>query len=265
MKTSRWVPFLLLVAAPLSGQRRGQAESPTTVRGVVVDALHGDPLPNTMIRLVDARRGVLTDSLGRFAIPDVRLGADMMAVKQYGYEEVDVEIEFHEDHPFLRIELQPGPIALQGFEVVADRLALMKQRLQNRRNATATAVRAYDQERLNRSGARDAVDFLAMNGGIRPADCSARGASSFTRPGRPNLGWSSPSCVERRGGTLEPRVYIDEAWAIGGLDQLAMYHPYEFYTVEVYSSGAEIHAYTHNFMEMMARRPMALIPIELFR
>jgi hypothetical protein len=264
MKASRWALVFLFIATPLAAQRRAQEEPRTTIRGVVVDGRLGDPLPNTMIRLVDARRGVLTDSLGRFTLPNVRLGADMMAVKQYGYEELDVEIEFREDHPLLRIELQPGPVALEGFNVVANRLAVMEQRMESRRNATAVSVRAFDQERLNRSPARDMVDFLAMAGGVRPTDCASRGPTSLVGAGSPSLGWTSIGCIERRGGVMAPRVYIDEAWAIGGLDQLAMYQPYEFHTVEVYSSGAEIRAYTHNFMEMMARRPMALIPLEMW-
>jgi hypothetical protein len=265
MKASRWILVLLFLAAtPIAAQQRAREEPRTTVRGVVVDALRGDALPNTMVRLVDARRGVLTDSLGRFTLVDVRLGADMLAVKQYGYQEVDVDIDFREDHPMLRIELQPGPIALEGFEVVANRLAVMEQRMRSRRNATAVSVRSFDQERLNRSPARDMLDFLAMSGGVRPIECSARGVSSFIASGSPTLGWGSMGCIERRGGVTAPRVYIDEAWAIGGLDELAMYQPFEFHTVEVYSSGAEIRAYTHNFMELMARRPMALIPLEMW-
>lgn len=252
--------------SPAAAQQQRVTDAPprTTLRGVVVDALHGDPLPNAMIRLVDAHRGVLTDSLGRFVIAGVPLGADVMAVKQYGYEEIDAEVVLRENHPTLRIELQPGPVALEGFEVVADRLAVMKQRLQDRRNATATAVRTFDQEELNRTAARDMLDFLAISGGVRPADCASRGPTSFGNAGPAALGWSSGSCVERRGGVLAPRVYIDEAWAIGGLDELGTYKPYELFAVEVYGGGGEIRAYTHNFMDRMAGRTMALIPIGLW-
>ena len=266
MRAHRWgLVLLLLTAAPAAAQQqRAVAEPRTVLRGVVVDAVRGDPLPNTMIRLVDHRRGVLTDSLGRFAIADVRLGSEMMAVKQYGYDEIDVVVEVRENHPLLRVELQPGPVALEGFTVVADRLATMQRRMANRRNAAAVSVRTIDQEKLNRSASRDMVDFLTMNGGIRPTDCASRGASSFVSSGRGTLGWSSGSCIERRGGIMAPRIYIDEALAIGGMDQLQMYVPYEFHTVEVYSGGAEIRAYTHNFLERMARRPMVLIPLEMF-
>jgi hypothetical protein len=259
---------LLLAAAPLSAQQRAQEEPRTTVRGVVVDGLRGDPLPNTMIRLVDQRIGVLTDSAGRFVIANVRLGTEMMAVKQYAYEEIDVEVEFRENHPTLRIELQPGPLALEGFTVVADRLATMTQRLASRRNAAPVSVRALDQSKLLRSTARDMSEFLWFDGGLMPTDCSSgfRGpgpATSFIQ--RPSSGGLSGmgSCVLRRGQPARPKVFIDESPTIGGIDELGSYQPSNFYLVEVYSSGNEIHAYTHGFMERMARRPMALIPIIL--
>ncbi|MSR36164.1 MAG: carboxypeptidase-like regulatory domain-containing protein [Gemmatimonadetes bacterium] len=258
--------LLLFVATQLAAQQSARAEGRTTVRGVVVDALNGDPLPNTMIRLVDDRRGVLADSLGRFVIPNVRIGTQLVAVKQYGYEELDFEVDFEADNPSLRIELEPGPVALQGFDVVADRLAVMKQRMQSRRNAAPVSVRVIDQERLNRSAARDMVDFLNLQG-VQLASCATRrgpqAATSF-QPASSSGGSSMSSCVLRRGQAVEPTVYIDEARTIWGLDELAMYKPYEMYLVEVYSNGGQVRAYTHNFMERMARRLIALIHVGLW-
>ena len=265
MSAGRWSLLLLLVAAtPLTAQQRtARDETRTTLRGVVVDALRGDPLPNAMVRLVEANRGVLTDSLGRFVFLGVPLGPEQLAVKQYGYAELGAEIDVRLDHPLLQVELDPGPVALQGFDVVADRLAVMKQRLRNRRNAAPVSVHALDQDRLSRSAARDMVDFLAFEAGMMMVPC-AQG-----RPG-PALAFQPASsipastyCVIRRGQTWSPRVFIDEAPTIGGVDELAMYKPYELHLVEVYSSGLEIRAYTHNFMERMARRPMTLIPVHL--
>lgn len=268
MHARRALLVLLLAAGPVAAQQPAR-QPRATVRGVVLDALHGDPLPNTMVRLMDAKRGVLADSLGRFTFTDVPLGPQLLAAKQYGYGELNVEIEVVEDQSFLQLELQPGPVAIEGFEVVADRLAEMKQRLQNRRNGTATSVRSIDQQRLQRSAARDMLDFLELEANVRPINCSEawgeQGTTAFGLPGGAAQGWRrAGSCVARRGRVSSPRVFIDEAWAIGGLDQLAMYQPYEFYLVEVYAQGGEIRAYTHNFMERMAGQTMALIPIELW-
>ena len=69
------------------------------------------------------------------------------------------------------------------------------------------------------------------------------------------------SCVLRRGSATEPRVYIDEAPIIGGLQFLGMFRPYELYLVEVYSAGLEIRAYAHWYMGRLAGRPTALFPV----
>jgi hypothetical protein len=60
---------------------------------------------------------------------------------------------------------------------------------------------------------------------------------------------------------MEADVYIDEVRTIGGLDQLQDYLPQDFYLVEAYGGGLQIRAYTHHFMDRMARRPMALLPV----
>ena len=247
--TARFGTLLLALTlvAPLAAQERIREEPRLTLRGVVVDALHGDPLPNTMLRLVEENRGMLADSLGRFAFADVPPGSYTLAVKQYGYDEVIVDLDLAAETPALQIELDPGPYALEGFTVVADRLAVMKQRLRTRRNATATSVQAMDQSRLARSASRDMLEFLQIETFLQPVACS-----SF---------YIGSQCVVRRGAAVQPRVYIDEAPVIGGLDQLGTYRPYELYLVEVYSRGSEIRAYTHQFMDRMARRPMALFPI----
>jgi hypothetical protein len=74
----------------------------------------------------------------------------------------------------------------------------------------------------------------------------------------------STNCIIRRGRTVSPKVYIDEVPAIGGLDVLESYPTAQIYALEVFSQGAEIRAYTYNFMQRMAERPMALIPISLW-
>jgi hypothetical protein len=147
----------------------------------------------------------------------------------------------------VQIGLEPKPVMLDGISVVADRIELMQRRLTSRRRAFAQASRAFEQDRLMRSAAFDMAEFLYLEASLAPAPC-----------GRGRLG---SACVLRRGQSIEPRVYIDEAPVLGGLEQLASYQPHDLYLVEVYSLGLEIRAYTHMFMERMARRPMPLIPI----
>ena len=256
--------ILLLLATPLAAQRQlRDADARTTLSGVVVDALRGDALPNSIVILADENRGMLTDSLGRFSFRNVRFGPQLLAVKQYGYEEVNLDLDLLEGHSPVRVELRPGPIALEGFIIVADNLAAMNRQIRNRRNAYGGAARAISQARLAASGARNVIDFLQVRGGLQLHRCGSQRAGPGTSFHPAGGGRAAGRCVLRRGSSVRPRVYIDEAPIVGGLEFLAMFRPYELYLVEVYSSGLEVRAYTHWFVERMATRPGKLWPIGL--
>jgi hypothetical protein len=247
------IALLLLLAAstPLAAQRTlRDPDARTTFRGVVVDKLHGDPLPGAIVLMVDENKGTLTDALGRFTFADVELGPQLIAVKQYGYAEVNLDLDLLAGADPVTIELNPGPIALEGFTVIAQNLASMTAQLATRRKAFAGPVRAHDQSRLAQSGADDVMAFLTMEGGVDLRRCGGSGRMTT-------------ACVLRRGSLAEPRVYIDEARVVGGLAFLAMFKPYELFLVEVFSGGAEIRAYTHWYMERMAEQPRLLWPIGL--
>ena len=97
MIASTRIPLLLLaLATPLAAQQSPKEEVRTTLRGVVVDGLHGDSLPNAIVLLVDSQRGLLSDSLGRLTFPGVPVGVHLLAIKQYGYAEVNLEVEVAE-------------------------------------------------------------------------------------------------------------------------------------------------------------------------
>lgn len=256
MKTAARIALVLLLATPLAAQRPlRDPDARTTLSGVVVDALRGDALPNSMVLLADEKRGMLTDSLGRFSFPDTQFGPQLLAVKQYGYEEVNLDLDLLEGHGPVRVELRPRPIALEGFAVVADNLAAMYRQISNRRNAYGHSARAIPQASLTASSARSVIDLLQTRGGLQLRRCGSLRAG----PG----GSAAGQCVLRRGRSVLPRVYIDEVRIIGGLEFLAMFRPYELYLVEVYSSGLEVRAYTHWFVERMAERPLQLWPIGL--
>lgn len=225
-------------------------ESPV-LRGVVVDATSGAPLAGARLRIAELRRGTLSDDDGTFALEDVGMGVYMLEVEQYGYEPTTARVEVGLGADELRIGLSPKPVMLDGLSVVADRLRLMERRLTSRRRAYAQSSRAFEQDRLMRSAAFDMAEFLLLEGSFTPVGCPSRRFGGL--------------CILRRGQAVEPRVYIDEAPIPGGLEQLASYQPHDLYLVEVYGQGLEIRAYTHLFMERMARRPMALVPIGTIR
>ena len=238
---------IALFAAPIGAQRTPTAPGPARVQGIVLDALTGQRLVGARVQVDGMRGGTLTDSLGTFRLEAVELGVQEMTVEQYGFEGVVVQLEVRAAMPPVQIELQPRPVMLEGMSVVSDRLARMEARLRSRRRSVATSTRAFDLERLTRSASGDMMEFLRFESSLGFMSCGGRMISSL--------------CVFRRGRMVSPAVFIDEVPAIGGLDQLATYRPHELYLVEVYGSGLQVRAYTHNFMERMARRPIALIPI----
>jgi len=196
---------------------------------------------------------VLTDSSGAFDLGSVEDGTADLTARRYGYETMGTAITIPATGVVdLEFPLPPKAVLLDGIEVVSERLETIEDRLRTRRRSTAFSTRAFDQLDLVRSTASDMFEFLRLDAALYPESCGRGGFGG---------GIFGSVCVRRRGRLVQPRVYIDEMPVIGGLDQLVMYKPYDLYLVEVYSRGLEIRAYTHQFMDRMARRPIALIPI----
>lgn len=241
--------FCMWPSTALLAQDVREEVTHTTVQGVVRDADSGTPVAGARVRLQELRRGILSDERGRFEFENVPVGIQVLSVDQYGYSSLEATFDTGTGGDVtIDMELPPLPVMLDGVTVVADRLALMNRRLTNRRRAFASSSRAFEQGRLVRSTATDMRDFLQTEALLTEVACP-----------EPSFG---SVCVLRRGRAVEPRVYIDEAPVIGGADMLATYRPYDLYLVEIFSQGLEIRAYTHMFMERMARRPMVLIPLE---
>lgn len=243
--------WLALAATALSGAWHPvvaqDRPSQGALAGVVVDAVSGAPIPGALVVIDDERLAVLTDSLGAFDFGWLEGGPVTLVARRYGYVIQGMAAVLPAGGALnVEIPLPPEAVLLDGFEVVAERLQTMDQRLRSRRNATPVSVRSFEQSRLVRSSSRDFLEFLRIEASLHTEPCGRRSFSS--------------QCVLRRGRLVAPRVYIDEAPILGGLDHLASYQPYDLYLVEVYSSGQEIRAYTHQFMDRMARREIALLP-----
>jgi hypothetical protein len=233
----------LLPIDPIAAQQRDAV----AIEGVVIDATTRNPVGGARI-VVSRNRGVTTDSVGVFRLTGLDEGDHLVLVESFGYESVHVTATAGVGLPRIEIPLSPAPMVLAGLsvEVVARNDATMDDRIRLRRDAAAVSVRAIDQDRLLRSGARNRLELLQFEASLHPEPCSG---------GRVSSGW----CVTRRGSMVKPTVFIDEAPAIGGLDELATYRPHEVYLVEVWSGGSTIRAYTNQFMERMGRRPVQLI------
>lgn len=86
----------LQVAVPLSQQNEGSAyptpnlvsAQKVSVRGLVENALTGEPLPRALVRIEgDAASGALTDGNGRFEITDVPVGPQAFQVIKPGFRD----------------------------------------------------------------------------------------------------------------------------------------------------------------------------------
>lgn len=247
-----WALALALIVSP--GQVVAQDQEQTRdgrFAGTVVDALTDRPITNALVVLDGNGMALLTDSVGRFDFGPLESRELSVTVRRYGYETQGADFFLPAGEVTdLRVPLPPVAVLVDGLSVVTERLETMEQRMTTRRKAAPMSVQAFDQTRLVRSSAQDVLEMLAVESVLQVERCGNRAFAG--------------ACVRRRGRMVEPRVYVDEMPVIGGLQQLAMYRPYELYMVEIFGRGLEVRAYTHQFMERMARRPIALMPVGIW-
>ena len=238
--------FVLTSPVSVDAQEAEQPPAHVPLHGIVYDAFTGGAVAGAAVYLDGEGYGVLSDSAGIFRFAGVPPGPQLVAAIQFGYEETAAPVDVPEDGAFIEVELVPQPILLDGVTAVVDNISTMERRMQTRRRAAPYQALAFDQERLLRSPSSNILDFLSWETRHSPVLCPA--------------GY----CVIRRGRVISPRVYIDEMPAIGGLVELESYPTAQIYALEVFSQGAEIRAYTYNFMQRMAEKPMVLVPLNLW-
>ncbi len=112
--------FFLLFALPsfLISQTPAQ-----TIRGKITDADTGQPLPGATVLLSNTEMGSVTDTTGRYRLPEVPVGRYQLEVRYVGYENLllpEVLVESGKE-VVLNIELKESPARLQEVEVTASR------------------------------------------------------------------------------------------------------------------------------------------------
>ena len=95
---------------------------------------------------------------------------------------------------------------LPGVTATVENITEMEKRLRFRRRGAALSTWAYDRRELFRAMTGTPLDFLNRRTMVRVVPCPP--------------GSISTRCVYRRGRAVEPWVYVDEAVAFGGLDEL---------------------------------------------
>ena len=201
--------------------------------GRVVDAGSGRPLPGVVVWVPAEGRGVPADDLGRFVVPEIPYGPQVLQVSRAGYGARLVPVT-------LGPRWTPVEIALQPDTAVLSRLPALSDRLRGRRNLYQGVVTTHDVERLVVSGVPDVREYIQKYTLTSVVPCSGV-AKSF---------W----CIEAGGNAIEPQVCVDGWLEWGGLDVLQQMGPHDLHLLEVYGTrGRIIRAYTHAYMETLAR------------
>jgi hypothetical protein len=209
--------------------------------GVVVDLRTGEAVTGAYVEVSPRDRETYTDRDGRFKIGGLQEGRYAIRVEQLGYESGTLRHELVVGGGPARIELVPDPVMLEEIEVINNRLA-------RRRNSAPYSVRAFDATQLATSSAFDALDFVRMH--------------LFTAP-CPSFSFGN-TCVRRRGRAVSPRVYVDDAPFLGGLDVLMSYPMSELYLIEVLDSGSQVRIYTKWFASRVAEGKARILPYYSF-
>ena len=121
-KLQKIAAVMLLVFFSFGGAVKAQN---LQVKGRVVDAQTGDPMPFVNVALMRPAdtvfmRGATTDFNGRFAIEEVTAGDYLMQASFVGYLTVLKDLKVLDDIKDLRIELQQGT-TLEEVQVVAQK------------------------------------------------------------------------------------------------------------------------------------------------
>ena len=233
-----WVGAVLAIAFLAQGAfaQDLRVAQPFDLVGTVTDE-GGRPLVGAFVGLADSEWGSLTDDAGRFRIPDVTPGVVTLEAELLGYQKLTWEGPVAAGSG-LALRMTAKPILLEGLTVVTDRF-------ESRRRAVASSVRWFDHGALATSPQSTALAFVQARAGLYPVRC--------------NGAWSN-RCFMVRGRATEPRVWVDEAPVMGGLEYLESMAPHELYMVEVYGAGRAIRAYTPQFMERAAESRLRPIP-----
>jgi hypothetical protein len=226
-RSRRWALGLAILSASLAVPAAAQTG---VVRGFVVDAQSGAPLPHAEVVSPGAHGRVTTDEEGRFVLRDVEKGTGAATVHRVGYDRALVSWELRGDTVEVVVPLPPIALALEEIKVTADRLDAVVQ-------AAAYTVWRLDGQELAHSTASDAVSAIGDRFGLRPVPCRGLQTSAVSGP-----------CYRVRGTPQRVCVLIDEAPAVGGLDQLRGYAPADLARIYLVRGGTTVVAYTRAYL-----------------
>lgn len=225
-------------SVPSGGQANARSSGQTYVEGRVLTA-DGAPLALASVEIASLDRMTMTNDEGRFRLQGVTPGTHPLLVALMGYETRVVTVEVGSGAAPVEIRLTPDPVMLQRITVTANRF-------ERRMKGVPYSVRVMDKREVLGSAAPDAAYFVTRHGGLIPVPCRSR---------------AETDCVRVRGIITQPRVYINDFPAVGGLTMLGVIPAEEVNRIEVIQGGAMVRVYTDEFMQWAAKNNYRPIPI----
>lgn len=241
------------VAAATPAAAQAGSLTPVTFSGQVVDTYRGEPVEGAIVRLEGTLRADgsiilgVTGETGLFDIPDVPPGPSAVLVSRIGYADLLQVLDIQEGQ-FVDIAVIPKPVVLEGIEVYVDRLTTRLREIPYLTNT-------YEEAALRFAPDFNVAQFLHSQPGFEFVPCFED--LSSTDPFTQRL-----DCIRARGTMPQrPRIFVDDAPAFGGVQELASLPTSEVYRVEVIRGCGQIRVYTVTYVEGIATRPRRLIPI----
>lgn len=237
----------------LAGIAEAQVGASVTFTGQVTDTYWGAPVPGAIVRITGTLRADgsaiagFTDEEGRFSISEVPAGPSRVLVSRIGYADLIQVLDIQEGQ-FVEVVVIPKPVVLEGIEVYVDRL-------QTRLRALPFSASVFEETALKLSPSLNVADYLDSQPGFEFVPCFVGGSPTglYTR---------RRDCMRTRGTTPQrPRIFIDDAPAMGGVRELATLPTFEMYRVEVIRGCGQIRVYTTSYVEGTASRGYPLLPI----
>ena len=209
-------------------------------QGEVRDYMTELPIPGASVQIAELKLLVTADHVGRFAFPELVPGRYTFVTSGFGYE-TNREQSAISMNAFMVVRLNPMAIALEGIEVVVERLV---RQLEVRRLSTPRASEAFETEAMQRTMEMDVAAFV-----------DARTSLTLYRDQLDRLQ------VRLRGRQRPLRVCLDEVAVASGF--LGNIHPGELGLLEVYEGMGMVRMYTKDFLSRAAREGFSPAPIPL--
>ncbi|HEV7588005.1 MAG TPA: carboxypeptidase regulatory-like domain-containing protein [Longimicrobium sp.] len=241
----------LAAAAPATAQR-------ATLKGQVVDATSGQPIPAAVVEVMPRHEKALTDAQGRFTVRTT-LGEHVIVADALGFGSAMTPVELADAEVEVQVALAKDPVMLE-------RIVATASRLESRRRAYPRPVRVLNATEIAASGAPDISMLVRERLGVYFTECSrfAPGLALATSQRLDPFAGASGymGCVYSRGGAVHSSIYVDEV-RMPDTGILALYSPQEVAAVEVYHNGEQIRIYTRWFMEWAARTNYRPLPLSM--